>query len=83
MSAQLTTALREWRAVQQARWLKKGEDMPAWVFPSRTGTALEERNVRHVFERMLSKAAYVISAFTTSGIPLRRCSSSRVKAWFT
>nr|MBA3640735.1 tyrosine-type recombinase/integrase [Acidobacteriota bacterium] len=56
MSAQLTTALREWRALQQARWLKKGEHMPAWVFPSRTGTALEERNVRHVFERMLSKA---------------------------
>ena len=56
MSAQLTTALREWRAVQQERWLKKGEDMPPWVFPSRTGTALEERNIRHVFERMLTKA---------------------------
>jgi integrase len=30
--------------------------MPPWVFPSRTGTALEERNGRHVFERMLTKA---------------------------
>ena len=30
--------------------------MPPWVFPSRTGTALEERNVRHVFKRMLLKA---------------------------
>jgi integrase len=27
-----------------------------WVFPSREGTALEERNMRHVFTRMLEKA---------------------------
>jgi Phage integrase family len=30
--------------------------MPAWVFPSLEGTALEERNVRHVFRRLLEKA---------------------------
>lgn len=30
--------------------------MPLWVFPSRTGTAVEERNVRHVFTRLLDKA---------------------------
>jgi integrase len=30
--------------------------MPAWVFPSLEGTALEERNVRHVFGRLLEKA---------------------------
>ena len=30
--------------------------MPEWVFPSLEGTALEERNVRHVFTRMLEKA---------------------------
>jgi integrase len=56
MSAQLTTALLEWRRLQQARWLKKGKQMPPWVFPSRQGPALEERNVRHVFKRMLEKA---------------------------
>jgi integrase len=38
------------------RWLKKGEPMPAWIFPSPEGTALEERNVRTVFARLLAKA---------------------------
>jgi integrase len=38
------------------RWLKKGEPMPAWIFPSPKGTALEERNVRTVFVRLLAKA---------------------------
>ncbi|MEN3336618.1 MAG: hypothetical protein V7647_294 [Acidobacteriota bacterium] len=56
LSAQLMTALLDWRRVQQARWLKKGQEMPPWVFPSRQGPALEERNVRHVFVRMLQKA---------------------------
>ncbi len=56
MSAQLTIALAEWRRVQQARWLKKGQDMPLWVFPARQGRLLEERNVRHVFTRLLAKA---------------------------
>ncbi len=56
MSAQLSVALREWRAVQEVRWQKKGKDLPLWVFPSVTGTALEERNVRHVFERLLTAA---------------------------
>jgi hypothetical protein len=33
------------------RWLNKGEPMPAWIFPSPEGTALEERNVRtHIGE---------------------------------
>jgi integrase len=35
------------------RWLKKGEPMPAWIFPSPEGTALEERNVRTVFARLI------------------------------
>ena len=56
MSTQLIRALLEWRRVQQARRLKKGQEMPPWVFPSRQGPALEERNVRHVFKRMLEKA---------------------------
>jgi integrase len=30
--------------------------MPLWVFPSREGTAVEERNIRHVFARILAKA---------------------------
>ncbi len=57
MSAQLTIALAEWRRAQQARWLKKGQEMPLWVFPARQGGLLEERNVRHVFTRLLAKAA--------------------------
>ena len=40
----------------RARWLKKGEPMPAWIFPSLEGTALEERNVLTVFTRLLAKA---------------------------
>ena len=38
--------------------------MPPWVFPSRTGTALEERNIRHLFERMLTKAGLQITVDT-------------------
>jgi integrase len=30
--------------------------MPEWVFPSLTGTPVEERNVRHVFRRVLERA---------------------------
>src|SRR5262249_53343160 len=57
LSAQLHVALLAWRKAQRARWLKKGKNMPPWVFPSRFDeTPLEERNVRHVFTRMLEKA---------------------------
>jgi integrase len=56
MSAQLFAVLLDWRRQQRARWLKKGKPVPEWVFPSLEGTALEERNVRHVFTRMLEKA---------------------------
>jgi integrase len=56
MTPQLQVALLAWRRVQRKRWLKKGEPMPVWVFPSLEGTALEERNVRHVFSRLLEKA---------------------------
>jgi hypothetical protein len=48
--------LLDWRRYQRARWLKKSEPVPEWVFPSLEGTALEERNVRHVFTRLLEKA---------------------------
>jgi integrase len=56
MSVQLAETLLAWRRAQREHWLKKGGNAPLWVFPSRTGTALEERNVRHVFTRMLEKA---------------------------
>ena len=53
---ELSSALVVWRRLLRKRWLKKGKTMPPWVFPSLDGTALEERNVRHVFTRMLEKA---------------------------
>ncbi len=36
--------------------MEKGTNTPQWVFPSLSGTPLEERNIRHVFKRMLEKA---------------------------
>jgi Phage integrase family len=56
MSQQLSAALLHWRRRLRARCLKKGVEMSEWVFPSRQGPALEERNVQHVFTRMLLKA---------------------------
>lgn len=56
LSTQLEQTLLAWRRTQKARWLNKGKDLPTWVFPSLEGTALEERNVRHVFKRLLEKA---------------------------
>ena len=41
---------------RRARCLEKGVPVPEWVFPSLEGTALEERNVRHVFTRLLERA---------------------------
>ena len=56
MSGQLFETLLAWRRLQRKRWIKKGKPMPPWVFASLEGTALEERNVRHVFTRILQKA---------------------------
>ena len=56
MTPQLEAALLVWRRALRRRWLKKGEPMPSWVFPSLEGTALEERNVRTAFTRVLEKA---------------------------
>jgi integrase len=56
VSLQLRDALAQWHRVLATRWLKKAQPMPDWVFPSREGTALEERNVRHVFTRLLKRA---------------------------
>ncbi|MEX2662445.1 MAG: tyrosine-type recombinase/integrase [Vicinamibacterales bacterium] len=56
LSVQLVEVLLDWRRQQRAASLKKGAEVPVWLFPSRTGTALEERNVRHVYTRLLAKA---------------------------
>jgi hypothetical protein len=56
MSAQLAATLLAWRRQQRARCVEKGVPVPDWVFPSLGGTPLEERNMRHVFKRLLEKA---------------------------
>ena len=56
MSPQLRAELRLWRRRQRAVWLAHGQPFPDWVFPSVTGTALDESNVRKVFNRMLEAA---------------------------
>jgi Phage integrase family len=52
----LVTALLEWRRHLREVWLKKEAPMPEYVFPSETGTALEERNVRYAYARVVAKA---------------------------
>jgi hypothetical protein len=37
--------------------MAQGRTMPVWLCPSLTGTPIEERNVQHVFKRMLENAA--------------------------
>ena len=56
LSSQLLTTLVGWRRFLQARAMEKGTNTPQWVFRSLSGTPLEERNIRHVFKRMLEKA---------------------------
>ena len=56
MTPQLSASLLASRRLQRRRWLKKGKSLPPWVFASLEGTALEERNVRHVLTRILEKA---------------------------
>ena len=56
MSRQLRAELRLWRRRQRAVWLTHGQPFPEWVFPSVTGTALDESNVRKAFNRLLDAA---------------------------
>jgi integrase len=56
MSSQLTATLLAWRRQQRERYLEKGLAVPEWVFSSTEGRALEERNVRTAFTRLLDKA---------------------------
>jgi hypothetical protein len=44
------------RRRQRAVWLEHGQPFPEWVFPSVTGTALDESNVRKAFNRLLDAA---------------------------
>ena len=80
MSPQLTIALAEWRRVQQARWLKKGKDMPLWVFPARQGgysrSAMCATSSRACWRRRPCGTC----AFTTCGTRSRRCCCSRGRA---
>jgi hypothetical protein len=56
LSRQLLVALRVWRRQQRRAWLTVGRPFPDWVFPSVTGTALDEANVRKAFNRILDAA---------------------------
>ena len=56
LSPQLRAVLRRWRAQQSAAWLERGESRPAWVFPSSTGTALDESKARKALNQILDKA---------------------------
>jgi integrase len=56
LSRQLRAELRLWRRRQRAGWLKHGQPFPEWTFPSVTGTALDESNLRKAFNRMLEAA---------------------------
>jgi integrase len=56
VSRELRAALRLWRRQQRRAWLKVGRPFPVWVFPSVTGTVLDEANVRKAFNRVLAAA---------------------------
>jgi integrase len=56
ISPQLRAVLRLWRRQQRAAWLQHGQSLPSWIFPSATGTFLDESNVRKAFNRILDRA---------------------------
>ena len=56
LSPQLRAELRRWRARQSAAWLARGCARPLWVFPSSTGTPLDESKVRKAFHQVLDRA---------------------------
>ena len=56
LSPQLRAELRRWRRQQHATWLERGRSRPAWVFPSSTGTSLDESKARKAFNQILDKA---------------------------
>ena len=56
LSPQLRTVLRRWRAVQSAESIKRGAGQPLWIFPSASGTPLDESKVRKAFRQILDRA---------------------------
>ena len=56
LSRQLRAELYLWRRKQRTARLKHGQPFPVWVFPSVTGTALDESNVRKALNRILDAA---------------------------
>ena len=56
LSPQLRAVLRRWRAEQSAEWLRRGRERPLWVFPSSTGTSLDESKARKAFHQILDRA---------------------------
>ncbi len=56
LTPHLRAVLRLWRRRQNASWLKNGLPRPDWVFPSATGTPLDDCNVRRAFRTILDKA---------------------------
>ena len=56
LSPQLRAVLRRWRARQSATWLARGKTRPVWIFPSSTGTSLDESKMRKAFHQILDRA---------------------------
>jgi integrase len=52
----LAGILTEYRRILTGEALKKGQQMPEWVFPSAEGTALDTANLRKTFMLCLKKA---------------------------
>ena len=56
MSPQLRAVLRRWRAGKNAESLARGRARPVWIFPSSTGTWLDESKMRKAFNQLLDRA---------------------------
>ena len=56
LSRQLRAELRLWRRRQRAAWLQHGQPFPEWLFPSVSGSALDEANARKAYYRVLDAA---------------------------
>ena len=56
MSLQLRAVLRLWRRQQRAAWFLHGRPFPDLVFPSVTGTTLDDANIRKAVLAIVKKA---------------------------
>ena len=73
LSRQLRAELRLWRRRLGILWLKHGRPLPDWVFPSITGTALDESNVRKAFNDSSMQPVSTGVAHISSGTRLPVC----------